>query len=689
MVYKTVIFIDNKHSFAHVLLFVIFNHFNVTVVIFYFCTFNMITLELTMFLPRSSSTAYLRLCILSALGIFSLNATAATDSTVVSNNEVPEVELDEIVVTATRTPTKTSNIIAQTRVIDSEELQRYQGQTVTDVLKNQPGMNISQSGGTGTVSNFYMRGYDSKQVLVIIDGIRYSSISTGAPALNLLSADQIDRIEILYGASGSSIYGSDAMGGVIQIFTKGNNIEQSNVSATVGYGSNDHYQVGVTGQLKNDTSSLSLGVSRNETDGFNAIASSNSYDYNADDDGFESTNASLALQHKISDNLSAGLNALYSDSTTDIDSAGDAFPNAYADQQNGSANAFIQYQTPLAVTKFSVGQSIDKSTTHDAYSINYEDGSQFDTTQTQVRSETSINAQPGTVTIGAEWLSQQLDASDVLDFPAPATLTAYDPEDRTVKSGFVGYQLSEDYYDLQANYRVDDNSQYGNENTYNIGAAIRPLEGLRIGASYATGFRAPTFNDLYYPGYSNPDLKPETSKNTEVFVEYNKGNQNSRLTGYYTDVDDLINNATNTSEAQIKGLSLTSDWSVNSFLFGLGYDYLEAKDKTTNSANYDNELVYRPKNSGLIYVGYQQPAFDVRLEAKYTDERFSDAANTTKLDDYTLLNLSSSIYLTNNLRANLRVDNITDEDYTLSNQFGTEYATEGTSYFGSLTYDWY
>ena len=427
-----------------------------------------------MALSRSSSTTYLRLCILSALGIFAMSATAATaDSSTIDDSELPQVELDKIVVTATRTPTKTSNVIAQTRVIDKEELQRYRGQNVTDVLKNQPGINITQSGGMGTASNFYMRGFDSKQVLVIIDGIRYGSISLGSPSLNLLSADQIDRIDILYGASGSSIYGSDAMGGVIQIFTKGNNVEQSNVSTTVGYGSNNHYQVGITGQLKNDTSSLSLGVSRNETDGFNAIANSGSYDFNADDDGFKSTNASLALQHKLSDSLNAGLSALYTDSTTDIDSAGNAFPNAYSDQKNGSANAYLQYRTPLTVSKLSYGQSIDKSTSHDANSINYQEGSHYDTTQEQARLETSINAQPGTIIVGAEWLSQKLDASDVLDFsgyPDPAVQTPYDPEDRTVKSAFVGYQLSESYYDLQANYRVDDNSQYGNESTYNLGA---------------------------------------------------------------------------------------------------------------------------------------------------------------------------------------------------------------------------
>ncbi|MGO2226396.1 MAG: TonB-dependent receptor [Psychrobacter celer] len=645
-----------------------------------------------MFLSRLSSRTYLRLSILSALGLLAANTAMAVtpETTSIDNVEMPQVELDKIVVTATRTPTKTSNVIAQTRVIDSETLQRYQGQTVVDVLKNQPGINITQSGGMGTASNFYMRGFDSKQVLVIIDGIRYGSISLGSPSLNLLAADQIDRIEVLYGASGSSIYGSDAMGGVIQIFTKGNNVEQSNVSTTVGYGSNNHYQVGITGQLKNDTSSLSLGVSRNETDGFNAIANSSSADYNTDDDGFKSTNASLALQHKLSDSLSAGISALYTDSTTDIDSAGNVFPNAYSDQKNGSANAYLQYKTPLTVSKLSYGQSIDKSTTHDANSIDYQKGSQYDTTQEQARLETSINAQPGTVIVGAEWLSQQLDASDVLDFsgyPDPAVQTPYNPEDRTVKSAFVGYQLADTYYDVQANYRVDENSQYGHESTYNLGAAIRPLAGMRIGANYATGFRAPTFNDLYWPGFSNPNLKPERTENTEVFVEYVNDAQTSRLTGYYTDAEDLISSAANISEAKIKGLSLTSDWNMNAFIFGLGYDYLDAKDKTANSASYNQQLAYRPKNSGMVYVGYQQPMFDVRLEAKHTDDRLT--AENNKLDSYTLLNLSGAVYITPNLRANLRVDNITDEDYTLASQFGNEYATEGTSYFGSLTYDWY
>ena len=633
-----------------------------------------------------SSLTYLRLCMLTTLGLLAMSATAApVDTASVSDDQTPEVELDEIVVTATRTPTKTSNVIAQTRVINSEELQRYQGQTVLDVLKSQTGINITQSGGLGTTSNFYMRGYDSKQVLVLIDGVRYGSISLGTPALNLLSADQIDRIEILYGASGASLYGADAMGGVIQVFTKGTNVQETNLSVTAGIGSNNLYTVGANGQYAYQDTTLSLGVSHTDTDGFNAVNAGKNF--NADDDGFKITSVSAAMTQKIAPNVKAGLSAFYNESTSEFDAfpdfTGAINPDPYSDQKNGSATAFIEHVNELATTKLSYGHSIDELRTYDN-AQDLKKSTVFDTTQNHTRLESQIKAGGGQAILGLEHLEQKIDST-----------TKYEVDSRTIKSAFVGYQLADTYYDVQTNYRVDDNSQYGKESTYNLGAAFRPLAGMRIGANYATGFRVPTFNDLYFPGYANLSLKPESTKNTEVFIEYANSNQLSRLTGYHTDAENLIAGGTNIGEAKIKGLSLTSDWKFNSFLFGLGYDYLDAKDKTPNGSNYNNELTYRPKNTGLVYVGYQQPTFDIRLETKHTSDRFSDGANSIKLDDYTLVNLSTNIYITPNLRANLRVDNITDEDYiladnhTLINNFSSRYATDGTSYFTSLTYNWY
>ena len=338
-----------------------------------------------------------------------MSATAATaDSSAIDDSELPQVELDKIVVTATRTPTKTSNVIAQTRVIDKEELQRYQGQTVTDILKNQPGINIIQSGGMGTASNFYMRGFDSKQVLVLIDGIRYGSISLGSPSLNLLSADQIDRIEILYGASGSSIYGADAMGGVIQIFTKGSNVDESQFSITAGVGSNDQYLYGATAQFRNDQgTSLSLSASHNKTDGINATLpnpSDPNSPYNRDKDGFESDNYSLYLNHEINSDLKVGISGIYSESTSDFDNGSSIGKDlTKSDQKNGSAQAYADWNYASGSNvKLTYGHSIDESD-NPTYS------SEYHTKQNQISLVGNQALSIGKVVYGVEHLNQKLD----------------------------------------------------------------------------------------------------------------------------------------------------------------------------------------------------------------------------------------------------------------------------------------
>ncbi len=628
----------------------------------------------------SQSSAYLRVCILSALGIFAMSATAAnTELSATSDNDLPQVELDEIVVTATRTPTKISNTIAQIRVVDSEELQRYKGQTVIEVLKRQPGFNIKQDGGLGTSSNFYIRGYSSNQILVLIDGIRYGSVSAGGSALNLLPADQIDRIEILYGASGSSIYGADAMGGVIQIFTKGNNVERSNFSVTAGVGSHDHYTYGATAQFANDNgTNLSFSANRNETNGFNAISPNPvSSNYNADDDGFESNNFSIALNQRINDQWLAGASALYSKSTTEYDN-GATPENTYADQENGAAQAFVDWRyLPGSSVKLQYGHSVDKSDSYDNFP------NTFDSKQDQISLVGEHKLPVGQGIYGLEYLNQSLDT----------TAAGYDLDDRDVTSAFLGYLLVNNQFDAQANVRFDDNSQYGNETTYNLGGAYHISPDWRIGASYAKGFRAPTFNEIY-PGYGgDPELQPETSDNYEVFMEYDSILQSTRLTGYNNEVDDLITyrqgTAANIDQAKIKGVSLTSDWELDNYLFGGSYDYQQAKDDS-GGANDGNFLSFRPEHSGLIYTGYRLPNLDIRAEVEYVGKRYS--SNYDELNNYALFNISGNYYINPNLTLTSRLNNITNKDYTTNanfGQYGTRYNTDGTNFFTSLTYNWY
>ncbi|MDN5565728.1 MAG: TonB-dependent receptor [Psychrobacter sp.] len=639
-----------------------------------------------MFLPRSSSTAYLRLCVLSALGVLSLNATAATaaDSTVISNNELPEVELDEIVVTATRTPTKISNTIAQTHVIDSEELQRFQGQSVIEVLKRQPGISYYNNGGMGTTSKIYMRGYEGKQILVLIDGIRYSSLSAGSATIGLLPADQIDRIEILYGASGSSVYGADAMGGVIQIFTKGSNVERSNFSVTGGVGSNDQYTYGATAQVaNNEGTALSLSASHNETKGFNAKLPG-SYGYNKDDDGFESDNVSIALNQRINEQWLVGASALYSKSTTEFDNG--ATRDDYTDQENGAAQAFVDWRySPSSSVKLQYGHSIDK--------LDNKFGDVFNTKQDQINLVGQHMLPVGQAIYGLEYLEQTLDTTDA----------RYDIDGRDVTSAFLGYVLANNQFDAQANLRYDDNSQYGDETTYNLGAAYHISPDWRIGTSYAKGFRAPDFNELYSPFGGNPGLKPETSDNYEAFIEYDTLLQSTRLTGYRNKVEDLIVSfapdytSNNINKANIKGVTLTTDWTVNNYLFGASYDYQQAKDDSNYEGKVDftnspidyngNFLSIRPEHKGLVYVGYRLPSLDIRAEYEHTDDYYSNVENTDaqRVDGYGLLNISGNYKLTNNLSMTARLNNITNKQYiTLPG-----YNTDGTNFFTSLTYNWF
>lgn len=624
---------------------------------------------------RLSSIPYLRLCILSTLGVLAVPAIAAD-----LDNTLPEIELDKIVVTATRTPTRISNTVAQTRIINQEALKLFQGQSALEVIRRQPGFSQYTNGGAGTVSNFYMRGYDSKQILVLVDGMRYSSVSAGAAALNLLPADQIDRIEILYGASGSSIYGADAMGGVIQIFTKGNKIERSNFSVTAGVGSNDEYLYGASAQLTNDKgTALSLSASHNETNGFNATLPSNAFAYNNDDDGFESDNFSVALTQRINEQWLAGASALYSKSTTDFDS-GDA-QNVYSDQENGAVQAFVDWRyRPGSSVKLQYGHSIDNSD-------NPTFSSTFDTKQDQFSLVGKHLLPVGQGVYGLEYLNQSIDTNQ------------YDIDDRDVKSAFLGYVLASNTFDAQANIRFDDNSQYGDETTYNLGGAYHISPNLRVGAGYAKGFRAPTFNDLYYPGSGNANLTPETSDNYEAFVEYDTLLQSTRLTGYNNKVDDLIGyvskpttdnpfagNSENVNKAKIKGVSLTSDWVIDDYLFGGHYDYQQAKD-SSGGANDGNFLAIRPEHKGLVYVGYRLSSLDMRAEYEHVGDYYSNPANAESqlVDNYGLLNISGNYQLSPHLSMTARINNLTNKKYiTLPG-----YNTDGTNFFTSLTYNWF
>lgn len=608
---------------------------------------------------------------------------------------VPETTLPGIAVTATRTPTLQTNLIAQTQIIDDSILKRYQGESVLSVLKSQPGINVYESGGQGSLSNFWLRGMSGKQVLVLVDGIRFASTSSGMAQLNLIPASQIERIEILYGASGTSQYGADAIGGVVQVFTKGNNpvanAQSSSANVTLGAGSArnflDSTLANASGTYVKSGTHISVSAGHEQTDGINATLPT-AFDYYPDKDGFKSDSVSLSASHQLNSAVKLGISGLFVKSKTDYDSssfdpvtyASSPYKNTYAKQKNGSANAFIDYQQDKLASLLKYGESIDNTESFDSTTP---DGGEFKSHQKQAIWQAGYRLPKGQLVGGAEWLKQSLDSN------------VYNAPDRDTTSEFLGYQFSNNKVDAQANVRHDDNSQYGDKTTYNVGGAYRLTPATRIGASYATGFRVPTLNDLYNTTYfsNNPNLKPETSKSSEIFVENSTAgqhfSQNTRLTGYRTDIEDLIGFDSKTyvteniDKAQINGVTLTTDWEKDGILFGANYDYQKAENQ---SKGFDGKrLTYHPEHKGGVYVGYRHADYDIRAEAQYVGKRYTDKKNSDTLADYTLVNLSGNYYLSPKLTLGAKLNNLTNKKYETIK----DYNSLGINSMVTLSYDWF
>lgn len=602
-----------------------------------------------------------------------------------ANQKEPVAYLGELTVTATRSATPLKNTIAQTTIINQDDLQRYQGQSVLDVLKSTGTISHYTNGGRGKTSNFYLRGYDGKQILVLIDGVRYSSMTTGAPALTLLPASQIDRIEIVHGASGSSVHGADAMGGVIQIFSKKSLADKQNIAISIGTGSHKQAFYGADFGIEHKNSMVNVSLSKEHSDGFNATMPQ-AFAYHPDKDGFDSKNFSASISHDFG-TVQVGANALYSHVVNEYDNRQE--PNVYGKHKVGAKSGYINWQsTPKSSVNIKFGTSKDHATAFDGADSVGRLADIFNTDQSQTNLTFSHKLNTGKIIIGAENLKQAVDSTN-----------SYDVTSRTVNSGFVGYQLSDDKLDTTAFVRHTKNSQFGDKTTYNIGAGFRILPSVRIGASYATGFRVPTLNELYNTTWNsnNPNLKPEHTKNSEIFVEFNKSNHRTRLTAYHNNAKDLIawqatptstnpwaGKNTNINKAKIKGVSVSSDWHFDNYIFGLNYDYQKAKNVSQNSQTHNHDLPIRPTHKGTAHIGYQHKNFDVRGEYVYTDSYFINVANRPqdKMPSYGLVNLSANYRINDNISISSRINNVFNKKY----QTLKYYNEDGTNFYTAITF---
>ena len=611
------------------------------------------------------------------------------------------LKTSDVFVTATRTPTPIKNVIADVTLISEDEIKRAGSASLQELLQKQPGIEIANLGGAGKVSTIGIRGTSSTHSVILVDGIRLGAATTGFTAIEHIPLSQIEKIEIVRGPA-SSLYGQDAIGGVVQIFTK-KGLKGFKPYVGIGYGSynTSNFQSGIRGG--NDQTTYAINFSTINSDGFSAFVpnpANAANSINLDKDGYKNYSLSSSLNHKINQDYEIDLQYFSSKGKNQFDNR---FANSspsfhgnyrneikletYAMQLKGQINKVWQSSIKLSQStdKYLDLQKNNKDTYLD------EDGvtDLYKTTQDQFNWQNNFALPKGSINFIYDFLKQRIKTTDL-----------YEKTQRTNHGFMIGYNLLENNHNFQVNLRKDFNSAYDDAVTGNIGYAYALNSNWTLASSYGTAFVSPSFNYLYSLAdpyaLGNPNLKPEKSKNIEASMRYRDDSSSLSLTFFQNKIDDFIiysnpnfitdsrTTTQNLNKAKIQGLTISGDQF-------LGHFQIKGSLTTQSAKNEDTDLYLprRAKTFGNINLNYYVGYWNIGIEEIFSNKRFDNKENTVKLSGYSVTNIVADYKFNENLNLNFRLNNVFDKDYSLAAEgaSGFRYQTPGRSLFANLRYD--
>ena len=606
----------------------------------------------------------------------------------------PVPKLATIVVTPTRAPEPLSQTLGDNSVISRETLETLPNGTLSEALSRAHSIESVNLGGPQTVSTINIRGTNSNQSLILIDGVRVNNATNGLPPLNAIPLNSIERIEIVRGTS-SSLYGADAIGGVVNIITRSETDRPFSAYANAGVGTyaSTQYDAGFSGAK--DGWSYSLFGGYGQSGGFNATTSSNYYQ-NPDSDSYYRSNlgGSLGYTWKPGQTLSFQTYQSKVNGSYDMGAPffGDRGIQTLSNNILTSRNVISSFWT--STLRASLSTDTYKTVNVDASQnfYNTPDGKQFfKTNQSQYVWQNDLTFSPTQiVSLAFERLDQQVDGS-LVDNISPGVVN-YQQTSRFTNSLLAIYRGTWGPQSVQASVRNDDSSQFGNVTTGSLsyGLALTPRWKASIGAN--TGFRAPNFNELYWPVtpsfLGNPTLIPERSQNIEAGLKYTTDNTQLGLTLYRNNIDNLILNEPtipgnvfsaytpmNIDQALITGITLTGSQKIgrNTLVKG-SFDWSNPRNATTG------ELL--PQRAQRVFkMAVDQSLGRARLSGEFfvTSQR-QDALTSDTLGGYSLMNIVGSYPLTENTEVQVRWNNVFGKQYTLVQG----YATPGSNVFVNL-----
>lgn len=585
-------------------------------------------------------------------------------------------ELDPVVVTATRTPEPETQILASVTRLDRAEIERRQARSVPDLLRGLAGVSVSGSGGPGQPSSVFIRGSDADQVLVLIDGVKVGSATLGSVQWENLPIAQIERIELVRGPR-SSLYGSEAIGGVIQIFTrKGGGALTPRASLGAGTYGTASGSLGLSGGGGHGW--WNLEGSLEQTDGFNACAGqpepfAGCGVYEPDADGYQNRSVSVRAGYALQERAQIDVRLLRTDNDLDFDGSPFSGNSARSAQQVLGASARLKPLDPWTLT-LAGGRYWDQYRAY--FQAAFLD--RFETERDTLSLQNDVVLAPGhLLTLGIDYLEDRVDGT--VDYA----------EDSRDDTGLFGqYQGRWGGLDANLSLRQDDNEQFGTQGTGSGAIGYRFFNGARITASYGTAFKAPTFNDLYYPIFGNPDLEPEHSRSAELEVSSPLPVGLWSINLYQTDIDDLIAfdpftfQVANIDQAQIRGLEAATrvdlgDWTLRGNLTLLD------PENQSDGPNDGNLLPRRPEQTVNLDLDRRLGRWLLGGRVDWVGRRFDDLANRVRLEPYTLVSLRAEYDLSDSLRIQGRVENLLDEDY----ETAAFYNQAGRGFYLTLRYE--
>lgn len=582
-----------------------------------------------------------------------------------------EAALEAVIVTASRTARTADETLAPVTVITRGDIERLQAQSVLELLTGQPGIAVSNTGGLGKTSGVFLRGGESSHVLVLIDGVKVGSATNGATPFEQLPIDQIERIEIVRGPR-SSLYGSEAIGGVIQIFTrKGSGPLTPSFSLGAGSHRTGQFSGGLSGGGADTWYNLSLsGV---DSDGFNACkgsASAGCFTFEPDKDGYRNLAGSARGGMRLANGTEVDVRWLRSNSATQFDGG---FVN-YSKTVQQVLGVSLRLN-PLAAWQMTLngGRSLDDS---DSYK-NSAWMSRFNTRRDTLswQNDLSVSANQ-LVTLGLDYQNDDVDSNN-----------AYTVTRRDNRGAFAQYQGNFGAHNLQFSLRGDDNQQFGNRTTGGAAWGIKLTDKLRLAASYGTAFKAPTFNDLYYPGYGSPDLKPESSRSAELGLRGKHSGIDWALNAFRTEVEDLIAfDASryapgNVASARILGLEGTLGMRIREWRANAAVTLLDPENRSAG-AHFGKQLARRPEQSLRLDLDRNLGPYRFGATLLAAGARYDDLANTRRLGGYATLDLRADYRVAKEWLLQAKAGNLFDRDY----ETAAFYNQPGRNVFITLRY---